>query len=186
IVEQVPSVGEKAEPAFDVGKRPGGNSIARLFAQLLHAGIARARCGRPPARRRCISIVRRWAGLAPEYSVDEIIVRIGPVTVLIAVRPERVVEDVGIGVRPEHRTEPGDEAGAVPAPPSITRRHIPETAPRVAGLLRKTRREAPLPCGIGRQPCGAITPVRAQRLRVGQGIGLNKLLPPEGALLARV
>src|SRR6516164_11868786 len=54
----------------------------------------------------------------------------------------------------------------------------------VAGLLRKARCEPALPCGIRGQSCGSVTPVCAQRLRVGlRRIRLDQLLPAKGTLL---
>src|SRR5262249_41642809 len=177
--------------AFDTGKRPGGNPAARLPAQLLHAGIGCARRGRPATDRwRCIGVIRRGTSATPEDPVEKIVVGVGPVPVVIAVRPERVVEHVGIGIRPEYRTVPGDECGAMSLPPGAVSRQMPESIARYATcLLRKSRSEPTLPCDIGSHAGDAIASVCAQRLRVGPRLccaGLNHLLSAQGALLARV
>src|SRR5262245_24671903 len=165
----LPLIGIEADPAFDVGKRPGRNSAARLSAKLSHAGLSRAARGRAarrsgvarprsrPATRRCICVFHGRSGLSPEQPVEEVVVGIGPISIVIAVRPERVVKDVGVGVWPEDRSEPGYEMCAVMAPPRVARgKLVPAvtgpaiTVPAVTrvdpvGLLGAARGETALP-----------------------------------------
>src|SRR5262249_53883043 len=52
--------------------------------------------------------------------VEDVIVGIGPEAVVVVLGwPERVVEEIVVGVRPEHRAEPADEAAAVKAAPLV-------------------------------------------------------------------
>src|SRR5262249_24443520 len=167
------------------GKRPGRNSAGRLSAKLSHTGLSHAVRGRAtrrsgvarprhrPARWRCIRVFHGRAGLSPEPPAEEVVVGIGPIAVVIAVRPERVVKDVGISVRPEDRSEPGYEVCAVMAPPSVARRKlVPAVAgPAVTrvdplGLLGKAWGETALPRCFFRHPRGAVQPLFTPRLRL--------------------
>src|SRR5262249_22065519 len=164
--------------AFNVAERPGGHAVTGLPAQFLHARIGRARrrrtgCPRTAGRRIGISV--RHASIAPEYAIEEIIVGVCPIGVVVAIRPERVVEDVGIGVRPEHRSEPGDEAGAVMVSPCIIRGSPRPAIVRIdaAGLLCEACREAALTCRVR---CHARHSVAAVLTRGARGWGLLRFV----------
>ena len=76
--------------------------------------------------RECFRHVSRLLG--PPDAVEEVVIGIGPIAAVIAGRPERVVEQVRIGVGPEHRCagadskSPRDEGRPEPAPPRPFRR----------------------------------------------------------------
>lgn len=70
---------------------------------------------------------RRRAGVAcigtaisEKHAVDEVIVSVGPIAIVIGIREERVVEEIGIEIRIEDRSEPGDEGCAVAMAPGLT------------------------------------------------------------------
>src|SRR5262249_7668374 len=86
--------------ALDIRERPRGDSGARRGAKVPNRGVAgtgsRTRTGRRTRVWCRISILRGRSGLAPEYAVEEVVVDIGPIAVVVARGPERVVKDVGV------------------------------------------------------------------------------------------
>src|SRR5262249_1464191 len=86
------------------------------------------------------------------------------------VRPEGVIEDVVVGVRPEHRAEPGDESRAVmPAPRQVPVDRI-GAPPLASGAVLEVSAEPALPRRQRSDSRGAIgaqlIAVRLQRLAI--------------------
>src|SRR5262249_37228712 len=119
-------------------------------------------------------------GGAPEDAVDEVVIRVGPIGIVIGVRPRRVVEQVVVGVRPEHRPGPGHERGAAAMAPREPRRD-PFGAHLAAGPMAERRGEAALPCSVRARLAQALRlPIG---LRRGQAEALLALLRPQGPQL---
>src|SRR6185437_9405203 len=100
---------------LNICERPSGDAGAGLRAQLLHGGMAHAARARRGGTGGSIGL--RRAGLAPEHAVEEVVIGVVPIAVVIAAGPERIVENVGVGVGPEHRSVPAHESGAPAVPP---------------------------------------------------------------------
>src|SRR6266478_515528 len=117
----------------------------------------------------CI-VVRVEAGVggvrtvrAPEHVVDEVVVSVSPIAGVVGVGPKGVVEDVRIGVRPEHRAKPRHERRVMATPPGL-----PGSPAALAGrerglglrtgLLAKARGKSPTLGGLrgGGGCCGAL------------------------------
>src|SRR5262249_52173039 len=100
-------------------------------------------------------------------------------------------KDVGVGVGPEHRPEPGNEAGTVMVSPCITGRGKRPAVVCIdgAGLLRKARREAALGRRIRRHARHAdapvLSPLASTRVCL-RCIRLRELLPGKSTLLTRL
>ncbi len=115
----------------DRSKRPGGDALFRIFAQLPEGPwahvqtFAHARTGGYAAGLQVLS--RAYSGVggiiwtlrAPEHGVDEVVVSVGPVAAVVRVGPERVIENVGIGIRPEHGAKPRYKRRAQAALPGV-------------------------------------------------------------------
>src|SRR5882724_1011798 len=131
LVEQCALLGRRLYSLHDRSKRPGGDALFRIFAQLpegpwAHAQtFAHARTGGYAAGLQVLS--RTYSGVggiiwtlrAPEHGVDEVVVSVGPVAAVVRVGPERVIENVGIGIRPEHGAKPRYKRRAQAALPGV-------------------------------------------------------------------
>ena len=82
--------------------------------------------------------------MAPEHTVEKIVIGIGKVTIVIARRPECVIENVGIGIGPEHRAVPRHEGRAQAETPSPTWRQRNGARARILRPCGEMRGEAAL------------------------------------------
>src|SRR6478672_10481094 len=129
----------------------------------------------------------------PERRIDQIVIGVSPVGIVIGCGPERVIEDIGIGIRPEHRAEPRHECRMHVIAPGLAR--SPAVQPRrerglsawigiVSELRGKSSARGGLHGGCGRAalpsrgPCTELLLLREIAL-------LRKLLALQQALLSR-
>ena len=188
----------------DRSKWPGGDALFRIFAQLPEGPWARAqtfahaRTGGYAAGLQVLSraysgvrgIMIIWTLRAPEHGVDEVVVSVGPVAAVVRVGPERVIENVGIGIRPEHGAKPRYKRRAQAALPGVV------MSPAVVPALpcRKDQRigiaaealSKSSACGCLRRGSDGGAPSRrlySQELLTSQNALLHQLLALQQALL---